>query len=432
MARQKVRIQNVGWREHPTRRYGVKKDRRFYIRHTVNGKELVEYVGWASEDWTIDKVIVLKNEIFENKRKGEGPQTLREKRELEEAKRQEELAQKERRKRDRTTFAMVWPAYIEQARADKLEGTCYREEQLYLRWVKPVIGHIPMKKIAPIQLERIKKDMAEATPWEKRKKKSAKTSKAGSKGKGLAPRTITYALALVRQVFNFARNHGLFEGENPVSRVKKPSEDNRRLRFLSREEAGRLLELLAIRSRDVYDMTLLALHCGLRAGEIFSLTWQDVDLDNGRLTLRDTKNTKTRMAFMTSAVSRMLQTRAIGVTEPQALVFPGRGGQKITQISDTYNRTVNELGLNTGITDRRMRVTFHTLRHTYASWLVENGTDLYTVKELLGHADFKMTSRYAHLGQNTLQEAVSRLDRTMKPAGVVDIGEYRSGASETG
>jgi site-specific recombinase XerD len=69
--------------------------------------------------------------------------------------------------------------------------------------------------------------------------------------------------------------------------------------------------------------------------------------------------------------------------------------------------------LNEGIEDRRFKVTFHTCRHSFASRLVESGEDLYVVKELLGHSDFKMTSRYAHLGENTLQNAIKRLETTI-------------------
>jgi len=87
--------------------------------------------------------------------------------------------------------------------------------------------------------------------------------------------------------------------------------------------------------------------------------------------------------------------------------------------SFTFARAVDTLKMNEGIKDRRLQVTFHTLRHTYASWHVENGTDLYTVKELLGHSDFKMTARYSHLGENTLQAAVKRLDSTLQAPGKV-------------
>ncbi|MFH1021047.1 MAG: tyrosine-type recombinase/integrase [Pseudomonadota bacterium] len=58
----------------------------------------------------------------------------------------------------------------------------------------------------------------------------------------------------------------------------------------------------------------------------------------------------------------------------------------------------------------RIRVVFHTLRHTFASWRVESGTDIYYVMKLMGHSDIKLTMRYAHLGKNSLRAAVHRLE----------------------
>jgi site-specific recombinase XerD len=78
-------------------------------------------------------------------------------------------------------------------------------------------------------------------------------------------------------------------------------------------------------------------------------------------------------------------------------------------MSDTFDRVVAALGFNEGITDRRQKVCFHTCRHTYASWLVEGGTDLYVVKELLGHKTLAMTERYSHLRPDTLQAAARNL-----------------------
>lgn len=403
MARQKIRIQNVGWKSHPTRKHGVGRDKYFHIRHTVNGQEVREYIGWATDGWRLEDVVALKKQLFENKRTGESWQTIKQKREMEEAQRQEEAALKRMNERDATTVAQVWSEYFEQAREEKTQRSWTREESLWRLWIKPVIGDMKIKDVAPIHLERIKKNMA--------------TSVKGKKG--LSPRSIHYALAVIRQVFNYAQRHGIFVGANPVSRVKKPTVDNRRFRFLTRDEADKLLTVLATKSQDVHDQALIALHCGLRAGEIFNLTWQDVDVEKGILTLRDTKNTKTRPAFLTEATRKMLKYRATGGVQREQLVFPARGGGKAVQVSDTFNRAVNEIGLNKGATDARMRVTFHSLRHTFASMLVENGTDLYTVKELLGHSDFKMTARYAHLGQNTLQEAVNRLDKSMQQPGRV-------------
>ncbi len=74
----------------------------------------------------------------------------------------------------------------------------------------------------------------------------------------------------------------------------------------------------------------------------------------------------------------------------------------------------DSIGMNNGVTDRRQKVVFHTLRHTYASWLVEQGVDLYTVKELTGHGTLAMTERYSHLALDTLRRAVRTLEAGLK------------------
>lgn len=249
-----------------------------------------------------------------------------------------------------------------------------------------------MKDISPLDLERVKKAMSDA---------------------GRAPRSIQYCLAVVRQVFNLARRLGLFHGDPPTSKVKIPKNDNRRLRFLTREEAADLLAALAQVSPELADMALLSLHTGMRAGEIFSLTWGDVNLAHGMLTLRDTKSGRNRHANLTSMAIAMLSDRERG--EPDGLVFPARSGGDRVQISQAFRRVVDDLGLNPGVTDRRQKVTFHTLRHTFASWLVMKGIPLYTVQELLGHQSSSMTERYSHLAPDHVRGAVAKLEACMSP-----------------
>jgi integrase len=149
----------------------------------------------------------------------------------------------------------------------------------------------------------------------------------------------------------------------------------------------------------------------MRAGEIFALTWTDVDLKARLLTLRDTKNGRTRFARMTDEVVEMLFALPKG--KPDELVFPARAQkekeeaeQTRTKISRTFERAVDELKLNEGVTDPRQMVVFHTLRHTYASWMLRSGADLYTVSKLLGHRTIAMTERYGHVADETLQDAV--------------------------
>jgi integrase len=174
-------------------------------------------------------------------------------------------------------------------------------------------------------------------------------------------------------------------------------------------------------------MALLSLHCGLRAGEIFSLTWKDIDLEHGLITLLDTKSSKTRTVSMTDDVKDFLTAKVR--SGKQNLVFPDkkRGGIR-KQISKSFPRVVSDIKLNDGIEDRRQRVTFHTLRHTFASWLVMEGISLYDVKELLGHATLTMTERYAHLAPDrnrkaaeTMGSIFSKIESAPKGERVVNI-----------
>jgi len=383
----------VRWREHPERKHGVNFDRYFVIRYKLDGKDRQESLGWASQGWTEQKANARLAELKEAQRTGQGAVTLAEKRQQAADARQAEAEARATEERENTTLAQVWEKYLPVAQANKAAHTAYAEEAAYRLWLSPALAGKPLRDIKPIHLERIKKTMTEA---------------------GRSAQTIRHVLAALRQVFNFAKRHGLYAGDNPVSLVKKPAADARRLRFLTHDEAERLLAALAERESNVHDMTLLALHCGLRAGEIFSLTWGDVDMERGVLILRDTKSGKTRAAYMTEAVAAMLA--GIKRRGQNDLVFLSANGGRIVQISETFNRVVAALGFNNGVTDPRQKVVFHTLRHTFASWLVEQGIDLYSVKELMGHGTLAMTERYSHLSPDKLRRAIKTLEAGMDKA----------------
>ncbi len=392
MARKYIKTSFVGvrYREHETRKHGVRPDRYFFVRYKLNGKDKEEGLGWSSQGWTAQKASEKLAKLKEAQRTGEGAITLAEKRMQAAAARHAEAEAQAQEERDNITLAQAWEKYLPIAKANKAAHTAYAEEAAYRLWLSPALADKPLRSIKPIHLERIKKTMTEA---------------------GRSAQTIRHVLAALRQVYNFAKRHCLYAGDNPVSLIKKPAADARRLRFLTHEEADRLLAALAERESNVHDMALLALHCGLRAGEVFSLTWGDVDMDRGVLILRDTKSGKSRAAFMTEALAAMFSAMERG--GPNDLVFPSAKGGRIVQISETFNRVVAALGLNNGVTDPRQKVVFHTLRHTFTSWLVEQGVDLYTVKELMGHGTLTMTERYSHLSPDKLRRAVKTLEAGM-------------------
>jgi integrase len=127
----------------------------------------------------------------------------------------------------------------------------------------------------------------------------------------------------------------------------------------------------------------------------------------------DPKNKANRTAYMTEAVRKILKERL--PQDSNELIFKDRDhGGKIKFVSKTFDRTVKRLGFNNGVTDPRYRVVFHTLRHTFASWLALEGNlggnSILTIKELLGHKTLAMTERYSHLIPDMKKQAVLTLE----------------------
>jgi integrase len=383
--------------EHPNRKHGKKRDRYYAIRFKVDGKEHSYGIGWLSdgvpneigkENHDIgfeEYCLMLLRQYKGNLKAGSGPQSPKENRKIAKANLEQATAEREQLEKDAVTFdSFFTDNYLPQAENNKKTRTVTREKGLYNVWIKNSMGRLPMKDIAHWHLERLKKDMKDGEQ---------------------SPRSIEYALAIVRQVFNVAKKMKVFTGENPTADVDAPKVDNGRMRFLTRDEADKLLNLLKTKSADVHDMTLLSLHVGLRFGEIASLTWADVDIEKKVLTIRDAK-AGSRYAFLTEQAADIFRNR------PQEklsdYVFQGRNG-KLDRISPTFFRAVDELKLNDGIDDPRLQICFHSCRHSYASWMIEQGTDLYTVQKLLGHKTNVMTQRYAHLSENRLRDAAAAL-----------------------
>ena len=166
-----------------------------------------------------------------------------------------------------------------------------------------------------------------------------------------------------------------------------------------------------MRDFNVYQMALLSLHCGMRAGEIFPLIWTNIDTDRNLIFISDSKGGHGRVAYMTETVKAMFLK--MNRKEPDEIVFCNKDGERFSEIPKTFKAAVDALELNKGISDKRQRVCFHTLRHTYASWHVEGGTDLYILKKLLGHSNIGMTERYSHLSPSVLQGAVKNFEKSL-------------------
>jgi integrase len=417
----KTKFPGVRVREHPEKRYQGKADKYYLIRYGRESRMVAEGVGFASEGITPQLAATIRTEIIKNIRHGEGYQSLKEKRAIKLESDERKESDKVAEAKENVPFYILGDKYIEWAKDEKA-ASHKADESRYRNHLKPLIGNIPVKDMSVITLEGFKKELYK---------------KKGRSGKPLTPKTIQHCLTLVRQMYNKASGWGIYYGPNPVTETAKTHKkflsipDNRRLRFLSRGEADKLLSYLMDGTVDekgraagpnvqLHDMAILGIYAGLRAGEIFSLFWRDVDLTHGVINIKDSKNGTSRSAYITTPIKEMLVRRKKEEPSKSELVFKSTKGVKIREVSNSFDRTIEKLNLNKGVTDSRDRVVFHTTRHTFASWAAMAGTHLATLKELMGHKTIEMTLRYAHLCPEQGREEAERMAQAV-PKNVVEL-----------
>lgn len=224
--------------------------------------------------------------------------------------------------------------------------------------------------------------------------------------KGLSDQTVNHALALVRRIMRKCIEWRLWGG--PMPKIVIAKAENARFRYLEPPEAQDLLDALEKRSHLVRCIAELSLRTGMREDEIFRLKGQHLDMKAGIIHCEGNGGFW-RQLPMSERVKQIFEEYKAA---PSRHVFEStiEGGGKINDLSKTFARTVEDLGLNTGVTDRRARIVFHSLRHTFASWLAKEGVPLQAIGQLLGHSSMKMTQRYAHLCPNTVRDAAMKID----------------------
>jgi integrase len=202
--------------------------------------------------------------------------------------------------------------------------------------------------------------------------------------------TFNRALTTLKGLFNKAIEWGKI-GQNPAQKIGKLRETNQRVRYLTEQEIQKLLKVASLR---LHQFIVLALNTGFRKANLIGLTWEDIDFRNGVIHVLKTKSGKAYDVPINNTVMDLLKVLAPGRT-PSGRVL------------DTCNlkREWEEAIEASGTTNCRI----HDLRHTFASHLAMKGIDLFTISQLLGHADIKMTQRYAHLAPNHKKIAVNMI-----------------------
>jgi integrase len=263
-------------------------------------------------------------------------------------------------------------------------GRC--EKGRYQKHLLGSIGHLQLSTITPLLLYGLVASLIKS---------------------GLTPKTVRHILGIVSRVFNFLIQYGLYHGSNPASHVSPPLKDNTRQRYLTKDDAAILLAALKQKNVKIWQISLLSLSTGMRAGEIFKLRGEHINLAEKSIRIVDPKNGRNRSVYIPETAFDMLKNCCL---EHGKLVFPNTRGKQYNEIPRAFRTTVKELGFNVGLTDPRDLVVFHTLRHSFASWLVQKDQPLIVVSELLGHSTLMMTKRYVHLSSERLMKATTVLN----------------------
>jgi integrase len=209
----------------------------------------------------------------------------------------------------------------------------------------------------------------------------------------LGPAAVNRELAALKHALNLAVEWDYLEA-SPADRVKKFKEPPGRIRYLSPDEGARLIESC---SEELRPVVVVALHTGLRLGEILALEWKHVDLKRRQLHVVDSKNNETRVVPMND----MSYNAIASLGRREGKVFLSR-----------YDRPYRSVKSGFGAALKRAKIddfTFHDLRHTFASWLAMEGVPMSTIGKLLGHKTPQMTMRYAHLAPEYLADVVGLL-----------------------
>jgi integrase/recombinase XerC len=268
----------------------------------------------------------------------------------------------------------------------------YREDlELLLDYLEQAFGRIP----APGEITTL--DLRSYTAW--------------MTEAGYAKTTIARRLASLRSLYRFAQRERIVD-TSPAKPLRNPRRSRKLPHFLSNAEIGKLLlappagSPMGLRDRAIFETMYSA---GLRVSETVGLNDGDIDFDEGVLRVRG-KGRRQRLApvgsYAAAALKKWLSARRLSSKEPQdgrAPVFVNKFGRRLTTRS--VGRMLEKYLAETGLDERTSP---HTLRHTFATHLLDRGADIRSVQELLGHKSLVTTQIYTHVSTAKLRDVYEK------------------------
>ena len=269
-------------------------------------------------------------------------------------------------KQERIKLSEFLEEYLVWSEQNKALETIKKERWIFRGFLE-FVGDKPLRLIRPRDIERYLTFL---------------------RAKGRKPAGINIDLRHLKAAFSKAQDWGYIK-ENPCSRVKPLKVPPEPPRFLTKEEAQRLLETIRAREPKFYYYVRFLLETGCRRNEALFLCWENIDWPNKRLYVRG-KGGKVRFIPIHSSLASLLEE--MGIRERGRLF-----GWAPSTVTHKLKRYLRKLGLPYKL---------HDLRHTTASWLAMNGVPLRVIQDLLGHSTISVTEIYAHLQDEALREAL--------------------------
>lgn len=295
------------------------------------------------------------------------------------------------------TFAEFCDVYFAEGCTTKKADTIRYDRSRIEGHVKPILGRSKLGKISRTDIERLMRAIAEGRTATKLKAKSRGRSNFKG-GKTAATRTI----GLLQGMFTFAEARGLV-ASNPTRGVQRYA-DTKRERFLSGSEMAALGSALREmqdegRNQNGIDVIRLLALSGARRAEIERMRWDEIDLDRAIVRLKDSK-TGAKTFPLAPAALQLLANRKLGAST--AFVFPAaRGEGPFNGTGKIWREARARAGLE--------GVRIHDLRHTFASFGASSGFGLPVIGAILGHSQATTTQRYAHLANDPVLQAATRI-----------------------